>query len=221
MGYWGIGCQTLSRRSSAMLPREPNKATTEGNQDRFSEQRAQDPPARGSEREAQSDFTGAVGGARGKQAAQVGACGEQNQTGKEHHSCHESLHTGPEQVAGKRWAREGVGHPGIVFGVGFFQVGAYRVEIGDGLGLRHSRLDMPQHHENVALPAIVQDIDALNLFLLDHGRPEVGVEEDQSSVEVRRRDAEDGKGVLVHLDDAAHDVAIVLKMGVPIRPGED
>ena len=77
---------------------------------------------------------------------------------------------------------------------------------------------MPQHHEDVALSAIVQDIDALNLFLLDHGRPEVGIEEDQGSAEVGRGDAEDGERVLVDLDDAANDVAIVLKMGVPVRP---
>ena len=39
-------------------------------------------------------------------------------------------------------------------------------------------------------------------------------------MELGRRYAEDGEGMLVHLDHTAHHAAIILKMAVPIGVGE-
>ena len=58
------------------------------------------------------------------------------------------------------------------------------------------------------------------ILLVDHRHKEVGIEEQQCPVELGRRDAQDGVRMLVHLDDAAHHAAIVLKMTVPIGVGQ-
>ena len=82
-----------------MLPNRP-KAPPQRDQYSFGQERPQDAAARRSEGEAQSDFPRAVGGARGEEAAQIGACGQENQNSKQHHSCHEASHPGTEHVAG-------------------------------------------------------------------------------------------------------------------------
>ena len=84
MGNRGNGCHALSARSSATLPSEPDRPSDERNQQRLSEQLAQDTSAARAQRQTQRDLPPAVGGARGKQAAEVGAGGQQNQARQQH-----------------------------------------------------------------------------------------------------------------------------------------
>ena len=72
------------------------------------------------------------------------------------------------------WTRQGIGHMGILPGVGLFEIRSNRVQIRNRLGRSESRPHMSQHHENIALPAVVQDSEPLHLFLLNHRQPEVG-----------------------------------------------
>src|SRR5271157_2929086 len=79
---------------------------------------------------------------------------------------------------------------------------------------------MAQHHQDSAISTRVQDARPLHLFLVDHWRPEIGRVEQQGSLEFRRRYTEDGKWMLVQLNDTADHTAIILKMAVPICVGE-
>ena len=75
---------------------------------------------------------------------------------------------------------------------------------------------MSEGHVHVVFAALVKNLEPLYLFLLNHRRPEIGKEEEQCPVEVRRRNAKDGERMLVDLNNTSHDVAIVLKLAVPI-----
>ena len=57
------------------------------------------------EREPQCHFAGTVSGARGEQAAQVGARRQQNQPCQQHQSRNECLYPGGKLIAQKVWAR--------------------------------------------------------------------------------------------------------------------
>src|SRR5580693_3933584 len=79
---------------------------------------------------------------------------------------------------------------------------------------------MPHRHKNETMTARVQVVPSFYLLLIHERNEESGIEEYQGAVESGGRDAEDGVGILVHLNDAADDAAIVLKMRMPIRIAE-
>src|SRR5690242_1866704 len=76
-----------------------------------------------------------------------------------------------------------------------------------------------RHKYQVSCPRI-ESVQPLNLLLVHQGDKEIGDAERQSSAEVRWRNADDGKRMLVHPNRAAHHPAVILKMGVPIRVTE-
>ena len=75
MGYWGMGYHALNARNSATLPISPKAPPSERDQQGLGKHAAQNTLAGRAQRQAQSHFARAVGGAGGKQAAQVGARG--------------------------------------------------------------------------------------------------------------------------------------------------
>ena len=77
---------------------------------------------------------------------------------------------------------------------------------------------MSNRLENPAAPAVVQDNGAF--ALVHHGHEEIGREKQQSSTELRRRDTNDSKRMLIHLNNTADYTTIILKMAVPIRMTE-
>src|SRR5262249_9376319 len=102
------------------------------------------------------------------------------------------------------------------FGVGFLQVCADGVEIGDGLGRSDSRLQMAQRLKNGApVPALVQNILSLYLLLVHQRRIQIKREKYRCPAELRRRYTDDGKRMLVQSDRSSHRPGIILKMGVP------
>src|ERR1700730_1426563 len=79
---------------------------------------------------------------------------------------------------------------------------------------------MSQHHQNAAVPARIQHIRALHLFLIDDRHPEIGKDKHQRPPELGWRYTDDGERMFVELNDTAHHTSIVLKMAVPKRVGE-
>ena len=71
-----------------------------------------------------------------------------------------------------------------------------------------------------AAAAVVQAVPPFYLLLVHHRHKEIGRDEHESPAKVRRRHAEDGKRMFVHLNDAAHHATIIVKMAVPIRVAE-
>ena len=63
---------------------EPDRTSGERNQYGFCKESSQNASAARSQRESQSDLPSTVSRARGKQAAQVGTCGQQNQPCQHH-----------------------------------------------------------------------------------------------------------------------------------------
>src|ERR1700692_2122759 len=86
--------------------------------------------ATGAESEAQGNFTGTVSSARGKQAAQVGARGQQNYPRQQHQSCNKCFYSGSELIAQKTWTSQQKTHVAFVLGISLFQIRANRVQIG-------------------------------------------------------------------------------------------
>src|SRR5579871_6079460 len=64
--------------------------------------------------------------------------------------------------------------------------------------------------------ALVQDIRTSDLLMVDDGHEELGSEEQQSTVELGRSNAEDGEGMLVEQNGVADHAAIAMKMALPI-----
>src|SRR5580700_2862571 len=79
---------------------------------------------------------------------------------------------------------------------------------------------MPEHHKNATVPALVESAGAFYLLLVDDRDPEVRREQRKVSAKALWGDAEDGEGMLVELNDAAYDAAVILKMRVPVGPGQ-
>jgi hypothetical protein len=75
-----IGFTDSARLAGIHVANSPSSAIAPpaSEQHGFGEQTAHDAMATGAESEAQGNFTGTVSSARGKQAAQVGARGQQN-----------------------------------------------------------------------------------------------------------------------------------------------
>ncbi len=80
---------------------------------------------------------------------------------------------------------------------------------------------MSHGHKKPALAARIQVVHSFHLLLVDEGNEETRIEEHQSPVEPRRRHADDGIGMLIHLNNTAHDAAVILKMSVPIVVAEN
>jgi hypothetical protein len=70
--------------------------------------------------------------------------------------------------------------------------------------------------KNPTLGARVQVHFPIDLRRVDDGHKQIGIEEDQGAMKFRRCHTDDGKGMLVQLDDAADDAAIILKTSVPV-----
>ena len=174
-----------------------------------------------SQRKAQSYFARTVSGARGKEAAEVGASGQQNQAGEKHQSGHESADGLAKIVAIEAGTGQGKSSFVVVLGIGFFQIGADGVQISNRLCRSDSRFQMSHGHKDPAVAARVQVIHALDLLLVHDGNKETRIEEHQGAVEAMRRHADDGKGMLVDLNNAAYHAAIILKMRVPIVVSEN
>src|SRR5207244_1319032 len=77
-----------------------------------------------------------------------------------------------------------------------------------------------QHHQNAALPASIQHIHTLHLFLVNYRDPEIGKDEHQSPPELWWRHTQDGKRMFIQLNNTTHHATIILKMAVPKRVGE-
>src|SRR5262249_3926663 len=109
----------------------------------------------------------------------------------------------------------------ILFRVGFFQIGTDGVQIGSGLCQTDASLHMSEGLKNPALAARVQINLAIDLPRVDDGHIKWCMEAHQGGVKFRWGHTDNGKRMLVELDDTAHDAAIILKMSVPIRVAED
>ena len=79
---------------------------------------------------------------------------------------------------------------------------------------------MSHHSENRTVSTIVQAVPAFYLLLVHHRRKELGREKYQSPAKSWRRDAENGEGMVVQLNDSAHDATFIVKLAVPIRVAE-
>src|SRR5882757_10402996 len=77
------------------------RASGEGDQHGFGKEPAQDAIAAGAERETQSNFAGPVSGTCGEETAEVGACRQENQAGKQHQSGEECLKRKANLIAEK------------------------------------------------------------------------------------------------------------------------
>ena len=103
----------------------------------------------------------------------------------------------------------------VFLGVGFFQIGANRVQIGNRLLPADSRFQVSERHEHPPVPARVQIISELS-DVYDRYE-QIGIKKHQSSVKLRRRDADNRKRVFAQLDDTPYHAGVILKMRVPIR----
>ena len=158
MGYFVNGCHRLSVRTSITLPNSPTAPPTSEISNGFGKELPQNAQPARSQRQPQSNFPGTVRGACGKQAAQVGARGQQNQPCQQHQSGHECAYRLGKIVAIKTGARQGKVHVAVFFGIGLFQVCADGVQVGNRLFRSDSRLQMPHHRKNPTLAALVQVI---------------------------------------------------------------
>src|SRR5215467_6023504 len=79
---------------------------------------------------------------------------------------------------------------------------------------------MSHHSKDPTLPALVQLILPIDLFQIDHRYNEIGKEKHKSPMELRRRYAQNGKRIFIHLNNTAHHTGIFVKMAVPIRVRE-
>src|SRR5262245_57331162 len=109
----------------------------------------------------------------------------------------------------------------MFFGVGLFEIGADRVQIRSGLRRSNPRLQMPQREIDPRSSARIQDVPPLHLLYVHHRHIEFRKTEHKSPVEPGRGYTEDGKRMLVELNDAAHNATIILKPGVPTVVAED
>src|SRR5439155_4721435 len=215
---WLPCAQSAEERNAAQ---EPDSAAHQGKQHGFGKELPQNARAAGSQSKPQSHFARTVSGARGEEAAEVGASGQQNQAGEKHQSGHESADGLAKIVTIEAGTGQGKSSFVVVLGIGLFEIGADGVQIGNRLCRSDSRFQMSHGHKDPAVAARVQVIYTLDLLLVHDGHKETRIEEHQGAVEAGRRNANDGKGMLVHLNDAAHHAAIILKMRVPIVVGEN
>ena len=144
-GDVGMGCQALSKRRMTTPPARPiAPPASETSTASVSSWRRMSRAA-GAERQAQRDFFGAVGGARGKQAAEIGAGGQQDQPGEQHQAGHEGTRRTAEHIADQAGLGQGEFHAFVVGGIGFGQRSADRVQVGGGLRRGNTGLaDVPQ-----------------------------------------------------------------------------
>jgi hypothetical protein len=102
-------------------PHESRCASSERKQHGFGEQLAQNAIAARTKSQAQGHFAGTVGGARGKQAAQVGTGRQQNQTRQQHQSGEKSPRGPVQIVAMKTRPRQRIRLITFFFGIGLFR----------------------------------------------------------------------------------------------------
>src|ERR1700738_2147268 len=77
---------------------------------------------------------------------------------------------------------------------------------------------MSHQLKNAAVAAArVQQIVPVHLCLVDDGHKEIGCDEQQCSLEARRRYTDDGERTFVQLDHTANHASIVMETAVPIR----
>ena len=126
---------------------EADDASGERYQNGFSEEFAQNARALGSEGEAEGGIFGAIGGARGEQAAKVGAGGEQDEAGEKHEAGHKGAGRTSEHVADQAGMRQCEIQTFIVRGVGFCQPCGDGVQVGGRVGDGDSRLEMAYRPE--------------------------------------------------------------------------
>src|SRR5580698_8978334 len=74
---------------------------------------------------------------------------------------------------------------------------------------------MADHGKDSTRAALVEAARALDLLLVHQRSKAVGMKKEHGPVEARWRYAEDGERMLVHLDYAPYQAAIVLKVAVP------
>src|ERR1700730_9520753 len=79
---------------------------------------------------------------------------------------------------------------------------------------------MTQYRTDPTVSAIVQEIRAVGLLLLNDWHKEIGRENQNTPAESRRRYANDGERMIVQLNNTADHAAIILEMAVPIGVGE-
>src|ERR1700741_1024001 len=76
---------------------------------------------------------------------------------------------------------------------------------------------MSHHSENRTVSTIVEAVPAFYLLLVHHRRKKLGREKYQGAAKSKRRDAENGEGMIVQMNDSANDATFIGKMVVPIR----
>src|SRR5215470_15710396 len=79
---------------------------------------------------------------------------------------------------------------------------------------------MPHDHKNPTPLPLVQDILPLYLFHVDYRDKKIGREKLQCPAEPGLRNTDDGKRMLVELNDLVHHRAITLKMVLPVPVAE-
>src|SRR4029077_9165685 len=167
------------------------------------------------------NFARTIGGTCGKEATQIGAGSQENQSREEHQSRNECLHSSVKAATGEACTLQAKAHLRIVFGIALFESGANRVQVGNRLRRSDSRLQMPKRLTDPTVSAGVQKIRRVVVFLVDDGYKEIGREDQNSPAESGRRYTDDGKRMLVEMENAADHAAVILKMAVPIRIGKD
>src|ERR1700733_2824558 len=108
----------------------------------------------------------------------------------------------------------------IVFGIGLTQIVTNTVQIGRRLRRCDSRLETSQHLKDGPRSARIQEIRSVYLRRVDHRHKEIGRVKQQCPVKLRRRYTENGKRMLAYSNGTTHHAAVILKMAMPIRPGE-
>ena len=124
------GCHDAEAAQERNAAREPDRAAGERDDDGLGEKLPQDTGPARAEGETEGDFAPAVGGARGEEASEVGAGGEQNEPGEERQSAGEGGDGTLEEVAVQGWAAELVLERASVLRVVLFHPRSDGVQVG-------------------------------------------------------------------------------------------
>src|ERR1700676_1029576 len=109
-----------------------------------------------------------------------------------------------------------------LFGIGLLEIDAHGVHLGDSLSKSHPGFQMSERLKNpMGVPARAEDGVPGHLLFIDDRDKEIGRDKYQSPVEIGRRYTDNGKRMLIELDNLAYHAAVILKTAVPVGVGKD
>src|SRR5271165_4118513 len=151
-----------------------------------------------------------------KQAAKVGARGQQHNSGQYHDPEHKATHRSAEKVADHAGTRQLELQPIFFCRVLLLNAGSECVEFSLHLGQRDSVLDANNGKDHLLAPRLKPG-GAIQSRLVRHWKKDVGKQEFFRAVEALRSHADDRVRTLVNADPLAHDVGIGSEMVLPRR----